>query len=93
MSTFFSILKNDNILTEIYMYKLFELVVANLLPLFPWYFHYASNMFRQNGDLCDCFNNKRLQHLHVMGAQPFTLKRFNSVYNTITFRTVLCRAA
>jgi hypothetical protein len=69
-------------MTELYMYKLSELVVANLLPLFP-YFHYASDVFRQNGDICDCFNNKRLQHLYVMGAQPFTLERFNSVCNTI----------
>jgi hypothetical protein len=75
------------------MYTLSELVVANLLPLFPCYFHYASNMFRQNGDICDCFNNKKLQHLHAMDAQPFTLKRLNSVHNTITFRTILRRAA
>jgi len=30
-------------MTDLYMYELSELVVANLLPLFPWYFHYASD--------------------------------------------------
>jgi hypothetical protein len=47
-------------------------------------------VFRQNGNICDCFNDKRSQHLHVMGVQPFTLKRFNGVCNTIWLPSSIC---